>query len=203
MTDPAHETDALEASGHPTGALVADIASRDTTRLVATPVGAKGHTLADMAGLIGEEIAVSDWMTIEQARIDAFAACTGDDQWLHTDAERAAAESPFGTTIAHGFLMLALLTPLQRDAGAWPTDAVSIVNYGLETVRFVSPVPSGARVRNRAVLAGIERRGDDMWLVRLDNTLEIDGQQKPALVATSLLMIFCGAGASDGRAELA
>lgn len=147
-------------------------------------------TLAEMVGRIGEEISVSEWLMIDQARIDAFAECTNDHQWIHTDPERARTESPFGTTIAHGFLTLGLLTELQRDAGAWPADVASTVNYGLEGVRFVSPVLSGARVRNRVTCRSVERRNDTTWLVRLDNTLEIEGQTKPALVAGSLLMMF-------------
>ena len=152
----------------------------------------KPLTLSDLRRRVGEEIAVSDWVRIDQSRIDAFADCTNDHQWLHTDPSRAGAESPFGTTIAHGFLTLALLTELQRDSGAWPVDADSTVNYGLDGVRFVAPVCSGSRVRDRIVLTCIEKRGDDRWLVRLDNTIEIEGQQKPALVATSLLMVFSG-----------
>ena len=147
-------------------------------------------TLAGLQDRVGEEIAVSNWVTIDQARIDAFADYTNDHQWIHTDPERARRESPFGTTIAHGFLTLGLLTELQRDAGAWPADAASTVNYGLEGVRFVSPVVSGSRVRNRTVCRSVELRSDTAWLVRLENTLEIEGQTKPALVATSLLMMF-------------
>lgn len=148
------------------------------------------RTLSELAGLVGEEIAVSDWIMIDQARIDAFADCTNDHQWIHTDPERSRIESPFGTTIAHGFLTLGLLTELQRDAGAWPADAASTVNYGLDGVRFVSPVLSGSRVRNRVVCKSVERRSDTAWLVRLDNTVEMEGQAKPALVASSLLMMF-------------
>ena len=147
-------------------------------------------TLSDLQRLTGSEIAVSDWVVINQARIDAFAACTNDHQWLHTDPARAKTESPFGTTIAHGFFTLSLLTELQRDAGAWPVDVASTINYGLEGVRFISPVLAGARVRNRTVCVDVEERKGNAWLVKLENTLEIEGQEKPALVGTSLLMMF-------------
>ncbi|WP_299665801.1 MaoC family dehydratase [uncultured Ruegeria sp.] len=146
--------------------------------------------LAEMAERIGEEIAVSGWLRVDQSRIDAFADCANDHQWLHTDPVRAKAESPFGTTIAHGFLTLAMLTELQRDAGAWPGDVASTVNYGLEGVRFISPVPSGALIRNRAVCSEVSQKKESAWLVKLENTLEIEGQDKPALVATNLLMMF-------------
>ncbi|WP_424988740.1 MaoC family dehydratase [Microbulbifer sp. S227A] len=146
--------------------------------------------LTELTAHVGKEIALSDWMAIEQTRIDAFADCANDHQWLHTDPERAKAESPFGTTIAHGFLTLSLLTELQRDAGAWPQDVTSTVNYGLDGVRFISPVPAGARIRNRTVCASVAQKKDNAWLVKLENTLEVEGQAKPALVATSLLMMF-------------
>ena len=149
-----------------------------------------GRTLSEFAGLVGQEIAVSNWIEIDQGRIDAFALCTNDHQWIHTDPDRATKESVFGKTIAHGFLTLGLLTEMQRDAGAWPVDVVSTVNYGLESVRFISPVLSGSRVRNRAVCRSVEQRNAMAWLVRLDNTLEIERQAKPALVAGSLLMMF-------------
>ena len=151
-------------------------------------------TLSDLAASVGLEIAISDWIEIDQARIDAFAACTNDHQWIHCDPQRAQVESPSRRTIAHGFLTLGLLTEMQRDAGAWPVDVVSTVNYGLEGVRFISPVPSGARLRNRTICVSVEPRNEAASLVRLDNTIEIEGGTKPALVARSLLMMFTATG---------
>src|SRR5437667_10409170 len=103
------------------------------------------HTLGDR---IGQEIAVSDWLEVSQARINQFADATGDHQWIHVDAARAAAESPFKATIAHGFLTLSLLSTLVRDAMTF-TGLRMAINYGLNRVRFVSPVPSGSRIRAR------------------------------------------------------
>src|SRR5688572_1447779 len=107
--------------------------------------------IADVRSLqnrIGEEIAVSNWLEITQQRIDQFAAATGDSQWIHVDPARAATESPFKTTIAHGFLTLSLLSSLVRDAMTFSGLRMAI-NYGLNRVRFMAPVPSGARVRAR------------------------------------------------------
>src|SRR3954464_14796836 len=107
---------------------------------------------------VGQEIAIGEWTTISQAQIDQFAEATGDRQWIHVDAERAAAESPFKTTIAHGFLTLSLMSSFLRDAIQF-TGLRMAINYGLNKVRFVSPVPSGSRVRARIVVGGFEEAG--------------------------------------------
>lgn len=151
---------------------------------------AQGRTIAEMNSLIGQEIAVSTWTEVPQNLVDDFGATTNDRQWIHTDPTRAVSESPYGATIAHGFLLLSFLTSLQRDAQAWPKDISAIVNYGLEKVRFVSPVVVGSRIRNRATLAKMEWRDNGGVFIQLDNVLEIEGVEKPALVASSLLMVF-------------
>jgi acyl dehydratase len=137
--------------------------------------------LADLGGLVGREVATSDWLAVTQDRIDAFAEATGDHQWIHVDAERARAETPFGATIAHGFLTLSLLTALMHTAVA-VSGARMVLNYGLNRVRFVSPVPSGSRVRARISLGGIEDLADGTqatWVV----TVEREGADRPAAAA--------------------
>ncbi len=143
--------------------------------------------VAELGGLVGQEVAVSDWLVIAQDRIDAFAGATDDHQWIHVDAGRAR-ETPFGGTIAHGFLTLSLLTALMHDAVT--VDGVRMtLNYGLNRVRFVSPVPSGSRIRARIVLGGIDDVGDGVqatWRV----TVERDGGEKPALVAEWIVRYY-------------
>src|SRR5437870_115448 len=113
---------------------------------------------------VGQEIAVSDWLEITQQRINQFADATGDHQWIHVDAARAAAESPFKTTIAHGFLTLSLLSTLVRDAMT-VTGLRMAINYGLNRVRFVSPVPSGSRIRARMTVGAIEELSGGLQVI--------------------------------------
>jgi len=138
---------------------------------------------------VGKELGVSPWTTIDQARINEFAHCTGDNQWIHTDVERARAESPFGGPVAHGYLTLSLLAGAAGDIGVAPADAKACFNYGLDKVRFIAPVKSGARVRCRIVLAGVTEQGGGRRLIRMTNTVEIDGEDKPALVAETLAVL--------------
>jgi acyl dehydratase len=144
--------------------------------------------LAHLGGLVGQEVGTSGWLVITQDRINAFANATGDHQWIHVDTERASAETPFGTTIAHGFLTLSLSSALIRDAVT--VDGCSMtLNYGLNRVRFVSPVPSGSRIRARIALAGIDDMGDSLqatWKV----TIEREGGDKPALVAEWIVRYY-------------
>ena len=146
--------------------------------------------LGELAKHVGEEIGASSWTLLDQARIDEFAHCTGDHQWLHVDTERAARESPFGGTIAHGFLTLALLAPTGFEVLLTRIAPKSVVNYGLEKVRFMAPVRSGKRVRNRIKLAAVEARGSDRYLVTTENTLEIEGETRPALIASVIAMFM-------------
>ena len=137
---------------------------------------------------IGQEIAVSDWLEVTQARIDQFADATGDHQWIHVDAARAAAESPFKATIAHGFLTLSLLSTLVRDAITF-TGLRMAINYGLNRVRFVSPVPSGSRIRARLTVGAFEEVSGALqvtWSVTIDR----DGGDKPACVAEWLVRYY-------------
>ena len=144
--------------------------------------------LADLASHIGQTVGTSDWMAVSQDRINVFADATGDHQWIHVDAERAKTDSPFGTTIAHGFLSLSLISALMRNAVT--IDGLRMaINYGLNRVRFVSPVPSGARIRATVALAGVspvEGGVQATWNV----TVERDGGSKPCLVAEWLVRYY-------------
>jgi acyl dehydratase len=141
-----------------------------------------------LAPRIGEEIAVSNWLEITQERIDQFAAATGDSQWIHVDPARAATESPFKTTIAHGFLTLSLLSSLVRDAMTF-TGLRMAINYGLNRVRFVAPVPSGARVRARIAPAAVVDSGDHVQ-VTWGVTVEREGGDKPCCVAEWIVRYY-------------
>lgn len=147
------------------------------------------YRMDTIAEFVGRELGVSDWVVVDQARIDAFATCTGDHQWIHVDAERARRESPFGGTIAHGYLTLSLLASLGMEVGLVPPDAAAGLNYGLDKVRFLAPVKAGARVRNRVTLVSVDDKGDGRVLAKMANTLEIEGEDKPALLAESLAML--------------
>ena len=146
-------------------------------------------TLAGLGDRIGQELGVSDWVAIDQPRIDTFASCTGDRQWIHVDVERTKRESPFRGPIAHGYLSLSFVAPLSMQVGAIPPDAVAAFNYGLDKVRFLAPVKSGARVRLRVTLIGVERKMDGSMILKTGNTLEIEGSDKPALIAESLALV--------------
>ena len=144
--------------------------------------------LARLGDLRGREVGVSGWLGVGQERIDAFADATGDHQWIHVDRERAETDTPFGTTIAHGFLTLSLLSALVRDVVTVEGTRMAL-NYGLNRVRFVSPVPSGSRIRARVALAKVEEMADSIqgiWSV----TIERDGGDKPALVAEWIVRYY-------------
>jgi acyl dehydratase len=141
---------------------------------------------ADLADRVGSEIGVSPWITVDQAMIDAFAAVTDDPQFIHTDPERARAETPFGGTIAHGMLTLSLLVPLARGTIPPLEGLRHGVNYGFDRVRFLAPVPAGTRIRGRFVLKALEERAPAEVTVTVEATVEIEGQARPALVATWL-----------------
>jgi acyl dehydratase len=150
----------------------------------------KELTLASLGANVGEVIGVSNWVVIDQARIDAFASCTGDHQWIHVDVERAKRESPFRGPIAHGYLLLSMVASLSMETGVIPRDAAAGLNYGLDKVRFLAPTPAGARVRLRVALIGVEPREDGSVLMKTRNTLEIEGSEKPALIAEALALII-------------
>jgi acyl dehydratase len=147
-------------------------------------------TLAGLKDRIGQELGVSGWVAIDQARIDAFASCTGDQQWIHVDVERAKRESPFRGPIAHGYLTLAMVAPLAMQIGIIPKDAAAGLNYGVDKVRFLAPVPAGARVRLRVVLSGVEPREGGQMIMKTQNTLEVEHSDKPALIAETLALLI-------------
>jgi acyl dehydratase len=140
-----------------------------------------------LATRIGDEIAVSDWLEVTQSRIDQFAGASDDRQWIHVDPERAAA-SPFGSTIAHGFLTLSLLSVLARSAMRF-SDLKMSINYGLNRVRFPAPVPVGARIRARFAVAAVETVGDAVQ-VTWTTTIERGGGTKPCCVAEWLVRYY-------------
>ena len=154
-------------------------------------------TLAGLSDRVGQELGVSDWVTIDQPRIDTFASCTGDRQWIHVDVERAKRESPFRGPIAHGYLALAMVAPLSMEVGVIPRDAAAGLNYGIDKVRFLAPVPVGARVRLRVVLVGIEPREGGQVVMKTLNTMEVEGSEKPALIAETLALLIPAKG--EGR----
>lgn len=142
---------------------------------------------SELQDLIGQEVGVSRWFEITQARIDAFADCTEDWQFIHVDPEAAKA-TPFGGTIAHGFLTLSLASAMSYDAVP-PLEGVAMgVNYGFDKLRFLAPVPAGSRVRGRFRLLSAEDKGGGRWLLKHELTVEIEGGDKPALIAEWLGM---------------
>ena len=149
------------------------------------------YTMTTGSQFVGRELGMSDWLTVSQDRIDQFAACTGDRQWIHVDVGRAKRESPFGAPVAHGYLTLSLVAAMVTELGVIPPDAASALNYGLDKVRFMAPVKAGARVRLRASLASAEaQEGGRLLLLKLKTTLEIENEAKPALVAELLCMLM-------------
>ncbi len=142
---------------------------------------------SDLQSLIGQEVGVSRWIEIDQARIDAFAKITEDEQFIHVDPEAARA-TPFGGTIAHGFLTLSLASAMSYDA-VKPLEGVLMgVNYGFDKLRFLAPVPAGSKVRGRFRLLSAEDKGGGRWLLKHELTVEIEGSEKPALIAEWLGM---------------
>jgi acyl dehydratase len=150
----------------------------------------EGFTLATIGDFVGRELGVSDWITVDQERINEFADCTGDHQWIHVDVERATRESPFGTTIAHGYLTLSLLPAMQFSVGTLPGGVKAGLNYGADKIRFINPVKAGARIRDHITLVGAEDKGGGRVLMTTRHTVEIEGEEKPALVADTLAMLL-------------
>jgi acyl dehydratase len=146
-------------------------------------------SIEEIRSRVGSEIGVSDWIVIDQARIDRFAEVTEDHQFIHVDPE-AAAKTPFGGTIAHGFLTLSLLSRMLGDAMLRPEKVKMGVNYGFEKVRFLAPVRSGKRVRGRFTLASLEEKRPGQWQFIHTVTVEIEGEDKPALIADWIGLIF-------------
>jgi len=146
-------------------------------------------SLDEIRAQAGTEIGVSSWLTIDQPRIQEFADATDDHQFIHLDPD-AAAKTPFGGTIAHGFLTLSLLSRMAADAMLIPEGVKMAVNYGFDRVRFLAPVRSGKRVRGRFTLDSFEEKAPGQWLLRHTVTVEIEGEDKPALTAVWLGLMF-------------
>ena len=146
-------------------------------------------TLEEINARVGSEVGVSDWIMVDQTRIDAFAEVTEDRQFIHVDPE-AAAQTPCGGTIAHGFLSLSLLSRMAHDSMLTPEKVKMGVNYGFEKVRFLAPVRAGKRVRGRFVLASFEEKRPGQYQFVHNVTVEIEGEDKPALIADWIGMLF-------------
>jgi acyl dehydratase len=146
-------------------------------------------SLHDIRSRVGEEVGVSSWLTVDQQRIDDFADATEDHQFIHVDPAAAAAAG-LGGTIAHGFLSLSLLSRMAADATLVPEGLTMALNYGFDRIRFLAPVRTGKRVRGRFVLDSIEEKAPGQWLMRHNVTVEIEGEEKPALSAVWLGLMF-------------
>lgn len=144
--------------------------------------------LQDMAG---QQTGRSHWLTVDQSRIDRFAQATGNRHWLHTDPERAS-RGPFGTTIAHGFLTLSLLDGLLDEAALMPEGAEIYINYGSDKVRYLAPVPAGSRIRAVSTLVEITDKAPGQLLLKNHVVVEIEGDERPALVGDVLYLAFLG-----------
>ncbi|MHA1536098.1 MAG: MaoC family dehydratase [Alphaproteobacteria bacterium] len=140
-------------------------------------------TYANADEWIGREVALSPWFTITQAQVDLFAEATHDRDWMHIDPERAKRESPFGGTIAFGFLTLSMLSHFSHEAGLWPEGTAYGVNYGLDRMRLMAPVPVGARIRARFILDAFEPRADGGYRMQAKIRIEIEDTDKPAMLA--------------------
>tara|TARA_A100001391_G_scaffold198220_1_gene179537 strand:- start:1139 stop:1600 length:462 start_codon:yes stop_codon:yes gene_type:complete len=149
----------------------------------------KADTLKDH---IGQEIGVSDWIEIDQSRIDVFADVTEDHQFIHIDPERAAKETPFGGTIAHGFLSLSMLSALAGNTTLVLDGIAMGINYGFDKVRFLQPVRAGKKIRGRFVLEDAAERNPGQWMLKYAVTVEIEGEDKPALMAHWLTLQIVG-----------
>lgn len=139
--------------------------------------------------LVGKDNGTSEWVLIDQERINRFADATDDHQWIHVDIEKAK-KGPFGGPIGHGFLTLSLIPIFSKSAKYMPEGLKMSVNYGLNKVRFINPVPVGSRVRSKMVISAVEEKGAGRLLMTVTHTIEIEGQEKPACIAESLGMLF-------------
>ena len=146
-------------------------------------------SIDDAVATVGQELGVSDWKEIDQDRINKFADVTEDHQWIHIDVERAKTQSPYGTTIAHGFLTLSMIPALSKD-NFTVENAKMAINYGLNKVRFLAPVPAGGRIRVRSELAEASKVNDSTVNLTVLHTIELDGSDKPAAIAESIVRIL-------------
>lgn len=151
-------------------------------------------TVATLDRLVGRRFAPTDWILIDQQRIDRFADCTGDHQFIHVDPVRVARETPFAGTLAHGFLLLSLVAGHRQRDLPQVSDVALVLNYGLDRLRFTTPVYCGSRVRYHSRVTGAEPRGAGRVLLRTEAQLEVEGQEKPALVAELLALYIARGG---------
>lgn len=145
--------------------------------------------VTELAQYVGKELGRSEWLKIDQQRINLFAEATGDFQFIHVDPEKAA-KTPFGSTIAHGFLTLSLIPKLMEDILVLPEGLKMVVNYGLDSVRFIQPVKVDSNVRLKVDLGEVTEKKPGQWLLKATVTLEIEGEQKPAYIAEPLSLCF-------------
>lgn len=146
-------------------------------------------SIEKMKARMGDELGVTDWFQMDQERIDKFADCTLDHQWIHVDKE-AAAKGPFGKTIAHGYLVVSLLSNFAAEHALLPEGTMMAINYGMNKLRLINPVACDARIRDRIVLSQVEEKNNGRVLVTTTHTIEIEGEDKPACVAEVLSMFF-------------
>jgi acyl dehydratase len=144
---------------------------------------------SELVDHVGEETGISDWLEIDQDRIDAFAEVTLDDQFIHTDPV-AAAQTPLGSTVAHGFLTLSLVSALSGDGMVMPEETAMVLNYGVDRVRFLEPVKVNSRIRGKTRLADVREKGPGRWLTINEITIEIEGVDTPAMVAEVLTLFI-------------
>ncbi len=150
----------------------------------------EGYSTAALKDFVGHDFGASAPITISQEEINTFADVTGDHQWIHVDVERARAESPFGGPVAHGFLTLSLLAAAITDAGVIPADAKGVVNYGMDKIRFLAPVPAGAAVSCAFRLVAVEDKGPGRQLLRCEAKALIEGSDKTAIAGEILALVF-------------
>jgi acyl dehydratase len=143
--------------------------------------------IEEIQNMIGQQIGVSDWFEIDQNRINQFADATNDQQFIHVDPE-AAKSTPWGTTIAHGFLTLSLLSYMSSEAGLAPENFAMAINYGLDKVRFIEPVPVNSRIRSNSTLVDVQDKKGGRWLLKSSVTIEIENVKKPAAIVEALTM---------------
>ncbi|UAW99163.1 MaoC family dehydratase [Halopseudomonas nanhaiensis] len=145
--------------------------------------------VSELKSYIGKNLGHSEWLTIDQERVNQFAECTGDHQFIHIDEEKAK-QTPFGGTIAHGFLSLSLIPSLSAGLLIRPEGLKMAVNYGLDSLRFIQPVRVGSRVRLNVQVLDVTEKNPGQWLIKAKNTLEIEGVDKPAFIAEGLSLYF-------------
>ena len=149
-------------------------------------------TMDTAADHIGEEVALTDWLTITQEMVDGFAHSTLDPDWMHVDVERSKRESPFGATIVQGFLMSSLVIYFSHHYRITPVDSAYGLNYGIDRARYLSPVLTGSRVRDRIVLSDFHERGENRFLMKTRHTIEVEGSEKPGAVVDWLALMYRG-----------